>query len=66
MVCGGGVVANKYLRERLKEEKTRGFSLYISPFGYCSDNAAIVAGLGFYLYNKKGRKSSINLKAEAN
>ena len=67
ILCGGGVVANQYLRKRLKEEakKTR-LSLYISPKEFSGDNAAMVAGLGFYLYNEKEVKSSIDLKVEAN
>ena len=65
IACGGGVVANRYLRSRLKESETRDLRFLIPPIEYTSDNAAIVAGLGFYLYNKKGIKSNINLEAEA-
>ena len=66
IVCGGGVIANKYLRRRLKEEEKGGLKVFLPPFEYSSDNAAMVAGLGFYLYNKRGKNSSINLKAQAN
>jgi len=66
VVCGGGVVANEYLRQRLKEEGKKNAKFFITPKEYAGDNAAMVAGLGFYLYNKKGIKSNINLKAEAN
>jgi len=65
IACGGGVIANRYLRARLKESETKNLKFLIPPIEYTSDNAAIVAGLGFYLYNKKGIKSSINLEAEA-
>ena len=65
--CGGGVLANSYLRKRLIQEQTaRKLKLKLSSIEYAGDNAAMVAGLGFYLYNKKGIKSSINLKAQAN
>jgi N6-L-threonylcarbamoyladenine synthase len=64
VICGGGVVANKLLRQSLK--KLKGIEFLVSPLGYCGDNAAMVAGLGFYLYNKRGIKSSIGLKEEAN
>jgi N6-L-threonylcarbamoyladenine synthase len=64
VVCGGGVIANSYLRQQLKNNTSRNISFLISPFEYASDNAAMVAGLGFYLYNKKGLTSSINLEAE--
>jgi len=63
---GGGVMANNYLRLLLDELKTEGFSLYIPSKSLCSDNAAIVAGLGFYLYNKNGIEDNISLKAAAN
>ena len=66
IVCGGGVIANKYLRARLKAEKPSKIRVLVSPFKYCMDNAAIVAGLGFYLYNKRGIKSDISLEAFAN
>jgi len=66
IVCGGGVVANKYLRKRLRGEEKRGIKVFLAPFEYSGDNAAIVAGLGFYLYNIKGKKSTVELKAQAN
>ena len=66
LAFGGGVIANSYLRKLLEELKDQGYQLYIPPKSLCSDNAAIVAGLGFYLYNKTGFKSNLNLKAEAN
>jgi N6-L-threonylcarbamoyladenine synthase len=65
IACGGGVIANQYLRARLKSSETRNLRFLIPRFEYTADNAAIVAGLGFYLYNKKGVESTINLEAEA-
>ena len=50
MLAGGGVIANKKLREKLVELK---LSLYFPEMEYCSDNAGMVAGLGYELYNKK-------------
>ncbi len=62
--CGGGVIANSYLRKRLKEEQNKqAINFLIPPLEYTQDNGAMVAGLGFYLYNKKGVTSSLNLKA---
>jgi N6-L-threonylcarbamoyladenine synthase len=66
VVCGGGVIANSYLRDRLKTYENENLKIIIPPIGLTGDNAAIVAGLGFYLYNKRGIKSSINLEAEPN
>lgn len=66
VACGGGVIANKYLRQRLMSKKNSAIDFLISPFEYSMDNAAMVAGLGFYLYNSKGKVSNINLNPEAN
>ena len=51
VVCGGGVAANRYLRRRLLA-RAQNFNCIIPEMRYTSDNAAMVAGLGFYLYNK--------------
>ncbi len=67
IVCGGGVAANSYLRRRLKsEEKKARLEILVSPRKYAGDNGAMVAGLGFYLYNKRRTKSPLNLRAEPN
>jgi N6-L-threonylcarbamoyladenine synthase len=63
IVCGGGVAANRYLRARLIE-KAVGLKVRIAPMRYTTDNAAMVAGLGFYLYNK-GFVNSLKLKGKA-
>lgn len=65
VVCGGGVIANKYLRQRLKEEEDAGLKVFLPSFEYSGDNAAMVAGLGFYLYNRKEKRSNISLKVKA-
>jgi len=65
VVCGGGVVANSYLRAKLAGLPSD-IKMLLSERVYSTDNAAIVAGLGFYMYNKKGVKTGINLKVEAN
>ncbi|MCM8819914.1 MAG: tRNA (adenosine(37)-N6)-threonylcarbamoyltransferase complex transferase subunit TsaD [Candidatus Omnitrophica bacterium] len=62
VVCGGGVFANSYLRKSLKIKNKR---IFLSPIEYATDNAATVAGLGFYLYNKKGIKSDYNSEPKA-
>ncbi|MBU1121107.1 MAG: tRNA (adenosine(37)-N6)-threonylcarbamoyltransferase complex transferase subunit TsaD [Candidatus Omnitrophota bacterium] len=67
IVCGGGVVANKLLRKILqKAQHQENLECFLSPLSYCGDNAAMVAGLGFYLYNKRGVKSTMNLGEAAN
>jgi len=66
LVCGGGVIANRRLRQILKEQALKNnLKLYLSPRSLSSDNAAIVAGLTFYLYNKRGVKGNMGLEVEA-
>jgi len=51
LVVGGGVSANSRLREMMQREAMyRGLKLYFPPLSLCSDNAAMVAGLGYRLY----------------
>lgn len=51
LVIGGGVAANNRLRERfLQEAKKKGVSVFFPSQGLCSDNAAMVAGLGYWLF----------------
>ncbi|MBD3245756.1 MAG: tRNA (adenosine(37)-N6)-threonylcarbamoyltransferase complex transferase subunit TsaD [Candidatus Omnitrophica bacterium] len=64
VVCGGGVTANRYLRTRLKECASE-FKAVLPPMEYTADNAAGVAGLGFYLYNEKNYVSPLSLEAES-
>ncbi|MCF7877242.1 MAG: tRNA (adenosine(37)-N6)-threonylcarbamoyltransferase complex transferase subunit TsaD [Candidatus Omnitrophica bacterium] len=62
--CGGGVMANSFLRKMLKlEQKKESINFLIPPLEYTQDNGAMVAGLGFCLYNRKGAASSLNLTA---
>jgi len=65
IVLGGGVSANKYLRFLLNK-KNKNIKLLLPDIKYTQDNAAMVAGLGFYLYNKKKLISLMNLKAIPN
>jgi tRNA A37 threonylcarbamoyltransferase TsaD len=57
-------MANRYLRYKLSQLK--GIDFIITPLEFAMDNASMVAGLGFYLYNKKGIKSKMTLQAESN
>lgn len=50
LVIGGGVAANSYLREAfLKLGKEKSVKVFIPPLSLCTDNAALVAGLGYRL-----------------
>ncbi len=55
VVAAGGVAANSYLRERLHREKE--LEVYVPPLELCTDNAAMVAGLGYH-YVARGEHSA--------
>lgn len=64
LVVGGGVVANKRLREKFSQAaEEEGLSCYFPPKELCLDNAAMVAGLGYRLF-KKGFRSGLGLSAD--
>lgn len=52
IVVAGGVAANKGLRGLLKAEvdKLEGVSLSFPPMKYCTDNAAMIAVVGYFKY----------------
>jgi N6-L-threonylcarbamoyladenine synthase len=62
IVAGGGVAANSYLRARLNGET--GFRVIFPSPKLCTDNAAMVAGLGCRLL-AAGAHSGFELNAEA-
>src|SRR5687767_8614508 len=59
VVVGGGVSANSGLRERLKRLPVPAF---VPPLRYCTDNAAMSAGLAD-VYYREGRFSALDLDA---
>ncbi len=65
IVVGGGVAANSVLRERLTAAcRGRKYTLHLSAPEYCTDNAAMIAALGFHLM-KAGRHADLKLDARA-
>ena len=62
--AGGGVAANSLLRSELKELEKSGYTVTFPSLKLCTDNGAMVAGLG-YRYLKDGITSDINLSASA-
>ena len=67
IVVGGGVSANKLLRKTLKERAlSQKIKVLLSPLEFSADNGAIVGGLGYYLFKKKGKKSKLDIKVEPN
>jgi N6-L-threonylcarbamoyladenine synthase len=63
IAVGGGVACNTRLREKMKVAAGKsGLECFFPPPRYCTDNAAMIAGIGFHLYNA-GRLSDLHLDA---
>lgn len=61
VLVGGGVAANSRLREALDGELPRhGIRLHVPPLSLCTDNAAMVACLGYHLW-RTGRVDGLDL-----
>lgn len=66
VAIAGGVAANSYLREKLKDMSFKYGIEYFNPdMVYCTDNAAMIASAA-YFEHKAGKVSDINLNAVAN
>ncbi|MCD6449077.1 MAG: tRNA (adenosine(37)-N6)-threonylcarbamoyltransferase complex transferase subunit TsaD [Thermotogaceae bacterium] len=66
VVFVGGVSANKRLREKAKEYAEKwNYSIFFPELSLCTDNAAMIARAGYFLY-KKGYTSDIELNAVPN
>lgn len=64
-VMGGGVACNQALRRALEAEcRGAGVFFRVPPAHYCSDNAAMIAGLGSY-HLALGRQASLAATAQA-
>ncbi len=51
IAIGGGVSANSGLRSAIEQQgKKRGWSVYIPEFKFTTDNAAMIAAVGYYKY----------------
>ncbi|MDE7329694.1 MAG: tRNA (adenosine(37)-N6)-threonylcarbamoyltransferase complex transferase subunit TsaD [Clostridia bacterium] len=65
VTAGGGVIANGYLRARLKEEcEKRGLKLVLPEKKFCTDNAAMIAAEGLIQY-LQGNFAPMNINAQA-
>ena len=52
VVIAGGVSANSLLRSRLQETGIeKGWNVFIPPFEFCTDNAAMIAVAGYFKYS---------------
>ena len=65
VLLGGGVAANRRLRERLQQDAAAvGLEVLLPPMRFCTDNAAMVAGLGYHAL-KAGRTADLDVEARA-
>jgi N6-L-threonylcarbamoyladenine synthase len=64
IALAGGVAANSYLRHRFEERgKKLGIKVYIPKLEYCTDNAAMVASMGYYNFINKIGIADLTLNA---
>ncbi|MDO8581384.1 MAG: tRNA (adenosine(37)-N6)-threonylcarbamoyltransferase complex transferase subunit TsaD [bacterium] len=57
VLLGGGVAANKSLRQKLKTALKKDVSrstFYVPRLEYCTDNAAMIAAAGYITYKRRG------------
>ncbi len=65
VVLGGGVAANKVLRQALAEAcEERRLAFHAAPMEYCGDNGAMIAALGYHLY-LRGERADLAADAQA-
>ncbi len=62
LVVAGGVAANKALRRACMELEKEELRVILPPLEYCTDNAAMVACLGYYRINS-GKTDNLELDA---
>lgn len=65
VAIAGGVSANSGLRAALNLTAEReNWNLYLPPFAYCTDNAAMIGAVGFFRY-LEGRTSALDTATRA-
>ena len=66
LLLSGGVAANSYIRNSLKEMcDSIGVSMHMPKKIYCTDNAAMIGAAAYVLY-KNGKFSNLSLNAKSN
>ena len=64
IALAGGVAANSYLRRRFKEMGNKyDINVYVPSPKLCTDNAAMVASMGYYNYINKVNIADMTLNA---
>lgn len=62
MILGGGVTNNQQLRQLFAQESKGRHQLVWPSFGLSLDNAAMIAGLGYYRYQIQGKGDPMDLE----
>lgn len=62
IIFGGGVTNNQFLRHLFAQENKGNYQFIWPSFGLSLDNAAMIAGLGYYRYLSKGGGDAIDLE----
>lgn len=66
VAMAGGVAANSYLRQALGDAcAKRGYGFFMPPPVLCTDNAAMIAALGYYNYKEGVGISDLTLNASS-
>ncbi|MFN3411909.1 MAG: tRNA (adenosine(37)-N6)-threonylcarbamoyltransferase complex transferase subunit TsaD [Exilispira sp.] len=67
ILVAGGSAANSQIRKSLSTLEEEGVKIYFPPINLCSDNGAMVAGLGFHYYEKykNNKLNFLTLDAES-
>lgn len=65
IAIGGGVAANSGIRAALKQaEEEQGWTTYVPPMEYCTDNAAMIGIVGYFKYLEE-RFCGLDIAAKA-
>ena len=63
IAVGGGVAANAHLRTKLTcAAEAHALKVYFPPIGFCTDNAVMIAGLGYH-HLKGGKAATLDIAA---
>jgi N6-L-threonylcarbamoyladenine synthase len=62
IILGGGVTNNQYLRQLLAQGSQGKHCLIWPSFGLSLDNAAMIAGLGYFRYQIQGKGDNMDLE----
>lgn len=66
IAVAGGVAANSYLREKMKEQcAKKGIKVMFPSMVLCTDNAAMIGSAAYYEY-KAGKRASMDINAVPN